>query len=116
MAIENLKTLAFDMKDDLDRRRIDAFGEKIDRAWHYNKLLDAGSTTPEIEQLFTNIKDHILGAKLLGAGGGGFLFIVAKDVESVYKIRSILETRPINDRARFFDFDIDPHGLEISVM
>ena len=115
-AIENLKSLALDMKDDLDRRRIDAFGGKIDRVWHYNKLLDVGSTTPEIENILTNIKDHVLGAKLLGAGGGGFLFIVAKDIESSYKIRSILESRPTNDRARFFDFDIDHHGLEISVM
>jgi len=52
----------------------------------------------------------------LGAGGGGFLFMVTKDAEHTKKIRSILTEEPPNNRARFFDFEIDDGGLKISVL
>jgi fucokinase len=54
------------------------FGELIDLAWRLNKRIDPDSTTPVIEAILGKIKKHIWGAKLLGAGGGGFLLIVAK--------------------------------------
>ena len=115
-ALSELDRCARDMKDDLDRRDIDAFGQKIARAWELNKKLDQGQTTEVIEGILSQINDYILGAKLLGAGGGGFLFIVAKDAQACQKVRRELQEHPPNSRARFFDFDVDPFGLRISVL
>ena len=63
---------AMSRKDDV------RFGELIDYAWRLNKALDPDSTTDDIEAILGLIAPHIHGAKLLGAGGGGFLLIVAK--------------------------------------
>ncbi len=115
-ALSELDRCAHEMKDDLDHRDIDAFGRKIARAWELNKTLDQGQTTDVIEGILSQIKDYILGAKLLGAGGGGFLFIVAKDADACQKVRQELQDHPPNNRARFFTFDIDPFGLRISVL
>jgi hypothetical protein len=52
----------------------------------------------------------------LGAGGGGFLFIVTKGFEQAKKIKELLQEAPPNDRARFFDFDIDVEGLKVNVL
>ncbi len=115
-ALTQLSQLAVDMKDDLDHRRLESFGGKIHTAWTLNTSLDAGQTTPDIDHVLARIDDYIFGAKLLGAGGGGFLFIAAKDKEATRRIRQELADNPPNNRARFFDFDIDPGGMRISVL
>ncbi|MDZ7315919.1 MAG: hypothetical protein ONB24_07335 [candidate division KSB1 bacterium] len=114
--LDELSSLAKEMKENLDHRFIDEFGKNIHRAWELNKTLDNGQTTPEIEAVIHRIKDWIFGAKLLGAGGGGFLFIVAKDSQAAANIRRELIVAPPNDRARFFDFQIDELGMRISVL
>jgi galactokinase/mevalonate kinase-like predicted kinase len=95
-----------------DTRR---FGELIDLAWRLNKRIDPDSTTPVIEGILGRIKKHIWGAKLLGAGGGGFLLIVAKSPGDAARVRRILEGAPPNDRARFFEYDISHEGLNVTV-
>ncbi len=95
-----------------DMRR---FGELIDLAWRLNKRIDPDSTTPVIESILERIKKHIWGAKLLGAGGGGFLLIVAKSPAEAAKVRRILEGAPPNDRARFFEYDVSREGLNVTV-
>jgi galactokinase/mevalonate kinase-like predicted kinase len=114
--LDDMEKLARSMKDDLDHRRFEAFGRKIGRSWELNKALDQGQTTDEIESILARIDDDILGAKLLGAGGGGFLFIAAKDRRAAQRIRHELDAHPPNDRARFFDFDIDSEGMKVTVL
>jgi galactokinase/mevalonate kinase-like predicted kinase len=90
------------------------FGELIDVAWNLNKDIDPDSTTNEIEAILELIRPHMFGAKLLGAGGGGFLLIVSKSQADAAAIRAELEAHPPNDRARFFDFDISADGLAVT--
>ena len=114
--IEQNQHLADEAKEILDRRDVDAFGEKIGEVWELHKRLDPGISNERIEDMLEKISDHICGARLLGAGSGGFLFMVTKGVEHSQKIREILEKTPPNDRARFFDFDVDQEGLKVSVL
>lgn len=58
---------------------IDAFGELLDRAWHYKRSLSDLVSTPEIDNIYsTAIDAGAIGGKVLGAGGGGFILIFAK--------------------------------------
>jgi galactokinase/mevalonate kinase-like predicted kinase len=114
--IERLREKTFEMKEELDHRNIDDFGKKVAEVWELNKTLDPETSNENIEYIIEKISHLIYGVKLLGAGGGGFLFIVTKGAEQSYKIKEILEKEPPNDRARFFDFEIDHGGLKISVL
>ena len=114
--ISKLREKSSEMKEEIDHRNIDAFGVKIGEVWELNKTLDPGTSNEEIESILEKISHLVHGTKLLGAGGGGFLFIVTKGVEQSQKVRKILEKTPPNDRARFFDFDIDLEGLKLSVL
>jgi len=114
--ISQLRTKSLEMKTLLDRRDIDQFGKSINEVWELNKILDPGTTNNEIEKILDMISPHIYGAKLLGAGGGGFLFIVTKGAKQSHLVKSILENNPPNNRARFYDFDIDMGGLKINVL
>jgi galactokinase/mevalonate kinase-like predicted kinase len=91
-----------------------AFGRLIDVAWRLNKELDPDSSNPEIEALLVRLRGHLHGAKLLGAGGGGFLLMIAKSIRDAAEIRHLLESSPPNPRARFFDFSICQHGLTVT--
>lgn len=99
----------------LSIKNIKKFGEMIDIAWNLNKTLDPDSTTDKIEEVLARVKPHIYGAKLLGAGGGGFLLIVSRSTKDAERIRRILESDPPNDKARFFDYGISREGLVVTV-
>jgi len=91
------------------------FGGLIDTAWGLKKAIDPDSTTGVIEGILNRIKPHMFGATLLGAGGGGFLLIIARSPEDAEKIRTNLESHPPNSRARFFAYDISREGLSVTV-
>jgi len=114
--IQQLCEKSYEMKEQLDHRDIDAFGKNIREIWELNKTLDPGTSNEQIEAILAKIDDLILGAKLLGAGGGGFFFMVTKGVQQTRKIVEILEEAPPNDVGRFFSFDVDPGGLKVSVL
>jgi galactokinase/mevalonate kinase-like predicted kinase len=103
------------MASAMSAKDIRAFGELIDLAWNLNKAIDPDSTTDVIEGILARIKPQIHGAKLLGAGGGGFLLIVCKSREDAATVRTTLESEPPNDRARFFDFATSSEGLIVTV-
>jgi fucokinase len=96
-------------------RDMDRFGALIDVAWRLNVDLDPDHTTPVIEELRGQIEPHVLGAKLLGAGGGGFLLMVCKSPEDAAAVKRMLERKPPNDKARFFDYSISREGLVVTV-
>jgi len=103
------------IEDTLSCKDIEGFGENIDLAWRLNKEIDPDSSNPEIEEILAMFKPFMYGAKLLGAGGGGFLLVVCKSPEDAAKARHLLETNPPNPLARFFDYEISQTGLELSV-
>ncbi|MBM3293567.1 MAG: hypothetical protein FJY82_03495 [Candidatus Aminicenantes bacterium] len=116
--VETLRRLhAFppQMVDAMSRKDHRRFGELIDVAWNLNKRIDPDSTTPEIEAVLGRIRRHIWGAKLLGAGGGGFLLVVCKSAGDAAAVRRLLSVRPPNPRARFFDYEVDDRGLTVTV-
>ena len=99
----------------MSRKDLAAFGRLIDVAWRLNKQLDPNSTTLEIDALLDRIGPHLWGAKLLGAGGGGFLLMVCKSPADAEAVRKMLQEKSPNPRARFFDFGLNWTGLEVNV-
>ena len=117
-AMETLRRLhAFPpiMAEAMAMRDVEKFGGLIDVAWRLNVDLDPDHTTPVIEELRARIDPHVVGAKLLGAGGGGFLLMVCKSPEDAAAVKRMLEKKPPNDKARFFDFSISRAGLVVTV-
>lgn len=102
------------VSDALQRRDWQAFGEGIDRSWVLNQELDSGTNTPPVQAVLDRVSDYLIGAKLLGAGGGGFLFMVAKDEESARRARAELDRQPPSPGARFFEFAVSQTGLSVT--
>jgi galactokinase/mevalonate kinase-like predicted kinase len=86
-------------------------GKAIRHTWHLNQQLDAGTNPPDVAKLLGSVDDLLSGGKLLGAGGGGYLFMLAKDVEAAVRIKNIFEEHPPNATARFVDMNLSKTGL-----
>ena len=112
--LKEMKQHALDTWEIIQQGNYQAYSRKIARSWDLNKQLDADTTNPKIELIIRRIKDLSLGHKLPGAGGGGFLYICAKDPEAARRIKKLLSEDRLNPRARFVDMKISNSGLMIS--
>jgi galactokinase/mevalonate kinase-like predicted kinase len=90
------------------------FASAVARSWRLNKLLDPDTTNPEIERLVGLIEPYAAGFKLAGAGGGGYMYILAKDPDAAVRIRAVLQGNPLNARSRFVGMNFSGNGLQVT--
>lgn len=109
-----MKEHALEMAEAIQRNRFEAYGRLVGRSWLQNKTLDCGTNPPAVEEIVRRIDDYALGYKLAGAGGGGYLYIVAKDSQAAARIREELTRQAPNARARFVDMSLSDKGFQVS--
>ncbi len=88
--LHSIKTLAVEMSyatADGDWKHL---GELLDRHWQLNQVLDPHTANAPINALLDRARPFIYGAKLAGAGGGGFLMLLARDPEAAAGLRAAL--------------------------
>jgi len=100
--------------DAIQRSNYAELAAVIARSWQLNQQLDAGTNPPEVQRILSAVQDWVAGAKLLGAGGGGFFLMLAKDETAAARIRQTLGGSPPNARARFVDFSLSESGLQLT--
>jgi mevalonate kinase len=67
-----------------------------------------------VQVIVEKIQDHTAACKLLGAGGGGYMLILAKDIDAAQRIRQTLAAEPPNPRARFVNIGLSNTGFQIT--
>lgn len=112
--LEQMKGHAIDMYDAIIRNDFETMGRLVGKTWTQNQRLDSGTNPEAVRAMTEMIDDLCLGYKLPGAGGGGFLYMVAKDPEAAVRIKRILNENRMNDRARFVEMKLSDKGLEVS--
>lgn len=112
--LREMKGHAIDMYEAIQRNDFMRMGRLVAKTWEQNQLLDSGTNPPEVEKLTQLVHDYCLGYKLPGAGGGGYLYMVAKDPEAAARIRQTLLTNRLNSNARFVDMQLSGTGLQVS--
>ncbi|MDT3401434.1 galactokinase/mevalonate kinase-like predicted kinase [Mucilaginibacter terrae] len=93
---------------------MDDVAHAVGKSWKLNQRLDSGTNTPETQAIIDRIADYMVSCKLLGAGGGGYMLIFAKDAAAAARIRATLNANPTNKRARFVDWSISKDGFKVS--
>ena len=96
------------------RNDYEGVSARVAHSWELNQRLDVGTNPAVIREITGMVDDLLLGYKLLGAGGGGYLLMFAKSAEAAVKAKRILESKPPNTRARFVDFCVSKTGFQVS--
>ena len=112
--LAEMKAHALDMAEAIQQGDFEAFGKLVGKSWAQNKALDSGTNPPAVEEIIDKIKDYTLGYKLPGAGGGGYLYMVAKDPQAALRIRETLTREAPNPRARFVEMSLSDKGFQVS--
>ena len=93
---------------------IEAFARCVRDYWRDKKLLDAGSTNEKVDDMMDAIRPYVSAATLAGAGGGGFMYILAKSPSDARRVRKMLENHPSAPGSRFYTLNIDNEGMRIT--
>ncbi|HEY3379145.1 MAG TPA: bifunctional fucokinase/fucose-1-phosphate guanylyltransferase [Armatimonadota bacterium] len=88
--LHSIKTLATEMSYAMREGEWSYLGDLIDRHWALNQTLDPHTTNAPINALLQEVRPYLAGAKLAGAGGGGFMILLAKDQSAATALRAHL--------------------------
>ena len=109
-----MKAHARDMFEAIQRQDFQLMGLLIRKTWQQNQLIDSGTNPDAVRQITSLVDDLCLGYKLPGAGGGGYLYMVAKDPDAAARIKQKLNALQLNPNARFVDMTLSKKGLQVS--
>lgn len=112
--LREMKAHSLQMYEAIQRNDFQEMGKLVGKTWLQNQAIDAGTNPLEVKKLTDLIDDLCLGYKLPGAGGGGYLYMVAKDPEAAARIKVILNANRPNDNARFVGMSLSKTGLQVS--
>ena len=112
--LREMKEHTMEMYDAIQRNDFQRMGTLMRKTWLQNQQLDSGTNPEAVAALTDLIDDLCLGYKLPGAGGGGYLYMIAKDPEAAARIKQILTEHRQNANARFVEMTLSTTGLQIS--
>ena len=99
--------LARQLRTELQKNHLAAFGEIIHEGWRLKKSLTAGISTSVIDDWYERArKAGAIGGKLLGAGTGGFLMFYAPQDRHEAIARALAGLRRM-------EFGFEPQGSRI---
>ena len=112
--LREMKEHTMEMYETIQCNDFRRMGLLMRKTWQQNQALDNGTNPVAVAELTNLIDDLCLGYKLPGAGGGGYLYMIAKDPEAAARIKQILSEHRLNTNARFVDMTLSTTGLQIS--
>lgn len=112
--LDEMNTHAASLYEVMQRGKFEEYGRLVRKTWQQNCQLDSGTNPEAVQKLTELVDDLCLGYKLPGAGGGGYLYMVAKDLEAARRIRQTLTENSLASTARFVEMSISQTGLQVS--
>lgn len=112
--LREMKDHTLEMYEAIQHEDFATTGQLLRRTWLQKQALDSGTNPPECKRLCEMVDDLCLGYKLPGAGGGGYMYMVAKAPDAAVRIRQIVRNHPLNPNARFVDMSLSRQGLQVS--
>ncbi|MBQ8949418.1 MAG: bifunctional fucokinase/L-fucose-1-P-guanylyltransferase [Prevotella sp.] len=112
--LREMKEHTMEMYEAIQQNDFRRTGLLMRKTWQQNQALDSGTNPSAVAAQTALIDDLCLGYKLPGAGGGGYLYMIAKDPEAAGRIKQLLTEHRQNNNARFVEMSLSTTGLQIS--
>ncbi len=114
----NIKRIGQDIRKAFEQRDLDRFAVLMDEHWMNKRKLSTGVSLSVLDGLYDEVKKRfgVLGGKIIGAGGGGFLmlyapttdraldeFMASHEMARIGYFPSLQGTRVVSDMTTFDD-------------
>ena len=109
--LHSIKTLAMEMAYALEHGEWDYLGQLLDRHWDLYQILDPNVTNAPINAILEKVRPYVAGAKLAGAGGGGFFMFLARSPQAAIELRKILAASAAATNGAIYEWQIAKEGL-----
>jgi fucokinase len=83
--------------------------------WTLNKRMDPGCSNAFIDELLKVMKPYINGAKLAGAGGGGFAIVIARDAKAAWDLPVMLAARYPGTPVAVWQCTVPAEGMVVAI-
>lgn len=113
--LDRLRKNVLDVREAIDRDDPAAFARHITMYWLLKRSIDPSTTNAGLNRLVARVTPHLDGYLFPGAGGGGFLFMIARTNASAKALRRDLTSRPPASTARFYDWSVSQTPLTVTV-
>jgi galactokinase/mevalonate kinase-like predicted kinase len=115
-AVAGLRENAPRMRDAIVCGDTASFAGELDRYMRLKRQIDPGSSPPMFDALARRWRRDLAAWCFAGAGGGGFMLLVANDARSAGRLRADIARNPQHPRARAFDLEVDEIGVRCAVL
>lgn len=108
-SLTRIKDLGYRILDAIREDNFDDWGQMLDEHWQYKKKMSAKITLTKVDQLYEEVRQNynVLGGKIIGAGGGGFLMLYCT------KDHKRLEKFMAEQRMPRLHYTIEPEGAKV---
>jgi D-glycero-alpha-D-manno-heptose-7-phosphate kinase len=108
-SLHRTKELGYQIKDSLEAGDLARFGDLTDRHWQNKRKRSNQISNARIDRIYAIARENgALGGKLMGAGGGGFLILLAPH-EAVRRVREAVS----NEGLRHVPFSFEMDGAKV---
>ena len=94
----------------------EGFCDRVAEYWALKRAFDPAATNARIEAIAAAHDPDVAAWELPGAGGGGFVLMLARDEAAASRIRDRVDRNPANELVRRFPLEIDREGLRVTVL
>jgi D-glycero-alpha-D-manno-heptose-7-phosphate kinase len=108
ISFSEIKAMAKKFTEYLIKNDLDQYGHLLDDYWKIKKSLSKNMSNSLVDDIYQNAKDryNILGGKIIGAGGGGFLMLFGQPSNN-------LDEYMKNNGMSKLEFDVEYNGLKV---
>lgn len=103
-SLREIKDIGLEIQDEIVKGNLHRFGELMDLHWRTKKRLSHGITNPQIDAWYDLARRNgAIGAKISGAGGGGFLMVYCEDKKN--RLRETMSNAGLRELNFRFEFE-----------
>jgi fucokinase len=111
--LHSIKTLAMEMVYAMQEGEWEYLGRLLNRHWELNKTLDPNTANAPINAILDAAEPFIHGAKLAGAGGGGFLILVSRSPQAAQELKEFLAAYDDDTGGSLYPWSIAKDGIRV---
>jgi D-glycero-alpha-D-manno-heptose-7-phosphate kinase len=106
--LHRIKALATEMKTHLLKGDVENFGRTLDHSWTEKRQISSSISNSTIDRIYQRAKDNgVVGGKITGAGGGGFMMLLCDPARRMDVLRVLGA-----EEGKIFSCGFLDHGAE----